>query len=149
MATTSSNAIVNAPIETVWETLARFEDISQWGRGVDQSSLLTDGPPGLGSVRRVQVGRTTLRETITVWEPLQALGYRIEGLPPLVNTASNTWTLETTGTGAGTGTRVTLTGEVEAKGGPLPSRLVARLIGKAGKDLVAGLADEFGHGASA
>lgn len=145
MATTSSNAIVNAPIETVWETLARFEDISQWGRGVDQSSLLTDGSPGLGSVRRVQVGRTTLRETITVWEPLRTLGYRIEGLPPLVNTASNTWTLET----AGARTRVTLTGEVEAKGGPLPSRLVARLIGKAGKDLVAGLADEFGNGASA
>lgn len=137
MATTSSSILVPAPLETVWATLARFEDVAAWGRGVSQSSLLTEAPSGLGAVRRVQVGRSALRETITVWEPLQALAYSIEGLPAIVRSASNSWTLAA----QGTGTRVTLTGEVETKVGGLLDKVVARKIGSANAELLAGLAD--------
>ena len=137
MAQTSSSIILPVPLETVWATLARFEDVAQWGRGVSQSSLLTEAPSGLGAVRRVQVGRSALRETIVVWEPPHALGYTIEGLPAIVTSASNTWHLAS----HGTGTRVTLTGEVETKGGPLLSKLVARKISGANIELLAGLND--------
>ena len=74
MATTASRATVAAPVETVWEALASFADISRWSRTVAQSSLLTVGPPGPGVTRRVQVGRSALRETIDEWnkQPLRS-----------------------------------------------------------------------------
>jgi hypothetical protein len=132
-----STTVVYAPLAAVWDTLACFEDISLWGRGVSQSSLLTEVANGLGATRRVQVGRNALRETITVWEPLRSLGYTIVGLPPVVRQASNTWTLAN----EGSSTRVTLTAEVTTKGGPIIGHLVAGKVGKANKQLLAGLKD--------
>jgi hypothetical protein len=137
MATTSSAISVPVPLETVWETLARFGDVAQWGRGVSQSNVLTEAASGVGAVRRVQVGRIALRETVTVWEPLRALGYRIEGLPAIVRSAGNTWILSADGAG----TRVTLTGVVETKVGRLVDKVVAGRIGKANAELLAGLQD--------
>ena len=135
MATTSCTALIPVGVEEVWAALARFGDISQWGTGVSQSSLLTEASEGPGATRRVQVGRNALRETVTQWEPPCLLGYSIAGLPPVVRQASNTWVLSA----AGEGTRVTLTSTVATKGGPLVSRLVARKLGTAGKQLVRGL----------
>lgn len=139
MATTSSSIVVPSPLETVWSTLERYADVAQWGRGVSQSSLLTEQATGVGAVRRVQVGRIALRETVTVWEPLRALGYRIEGLPAIVRSAGNTWTISADGTG----TRVTLTGVVETKVGRLLDKVVAGRIGKANDELLAGLQDHL------
>lgn len=135
MSRISCTALIPAGVEDVWAVLARFGDISEWGTGVSQSSLLTEALDGPGATRRVQVGRNALRETITRWQPPVALGYDITGLPPVVRQASNTWGLAQ----EGAGTRVTLTSEVTTKGGPLVSRLVARRLGTAGKQLLAGL----------
>ena len=137
MVSTSSTTVIPSAVEVVWASLARFEDISRWGRGVDQSSALTQAASGPGATRRVQVGRNALRETITVWEPPHRLGYTIMGLPQVVREASNTWVLVAEG-GA---TRVTLTTEVHTKGGPVLSHLVARKLGRAGEQLLAGLYD--------
>jgi hypothetical protein len=142
MAKTSCSTVVPVAAEVVWATLARFEDISQWGTGVSQSSILTQRTEGLGATRRVQVGRNTLRETVTVWEPSRALGYSIVGLPPVVREAANTWTL----TGDGDSTTVTLASEVTTKGGPLLSHLVAGRIAKANKQLLAGLVGHVSAG---
>jgi hypothetical protein len=135
MATSSCTALIPLGVEEVWSVLARFGDISEWGTGVSQSNLLTEASDGPGATRRVQVGRNALRETVTHWQPPCVLGYGITGLPPVVREASNTWVLSA----AGEGTRVTLTSAVATKGGPLVSRLVARKLGKAGKQLVGGL----------
>lgn len=135
MATTASGVTVPAPVETVWATLARFADISRWARAVDQSSLLTAGPPGTGTTRRVQVGRAALRETVDIWEPERRLGYTIEGLPAVVTAAHNTWVLRP----EGAGTAVELTGEVETRR-PVPARLVAVRLGRTNDQLVADLA---------
>jgi carbon monoxide dehydrogenase subunit G len=135
MTSTASHVSVAAPVETVWDLLADFAGISGWASNVSQSSLLTTTAPGLGAVRRVQVGRATLRETVVRWEPGRALAYDIAGLPAIVTAARNTWTLEP----SGTGTEVTLTGEVETRGRPLVARLVARQVGKAGDQLVESL----------
>lgn len=136
MATTASRATVAAPVETVWEALASFADISRWSRTVAQSSLLTVGPPGPGVTRRVQVGRSALRETVDEWEPGVRIGYRIEGLPAVVRSAHNTWQLAA----AGEGTDITLTGAIETRGGPVVARLVAGRVGRANEELVADLA---------
>lgn len=136
MTTTVSHVTVAAPVDVVWDLLAGFADISTWASNVSQSSLLTTTAPGPGAVRRVQVGRTALRETVTRWEPGHALAYDIAGLPAVVTAARNTWTLES----SGTGTVVTLTGEASTRGGPLVARLVARQLGKAGDELVRSLA---------
>jgi hypothetical protein len=135
MTSTASNVSVAAPVDVVWDLLAGFADISSWAGNVSQSSLLTAGAPGVGTVRRVQVGRATLRETVTVWEPGRALGYDIAGLPAIVTAANNTWTLAPDGTG----TSVTLTGTVQTRGGPLVTRLVARQVGKACDELTQSL----------
>ncbi|MHB1709926.1 MAG: SRPBCC family protein [Acidimicrobiales bacterium] len=139
MSRTSSSALVPAGVEQVWVTLARFGDISAWGTGVSHSSLLTRGPVGLGSTRRVQVGRNALRETVTDWQPLRSLGYSIAGLPVVVRHATNTWVLA----GRGDSTRITLVSEVTTKGGPLLDRLVAGALGTAGKRLLDGLTNQL------
>src|SRR4051812_39697140 len=136
MTSTASHVSVAAPVEVVWDLLADFAGISSWASNVSQSSLLTTAAPGPGAVRRVQVGRAALRETVVRWEPGRALAYDIAGLPAVVTAARNTWTLEP----SGTGTSVTLTGDVETRGGPLIARLVARQVGKAGDQLVQSLA---------
>jgi carbon monoxide dehydrogenase subunit G len=136
MTSTASHVSVAAPVEVVWELLADFADISSWASNVSQSSLLTTTAPGLGAVRRVQVGRAALRETVVRWDPGQALAYDIAGLPAVVTAARNTWTLERNGTGA----TVALTGDVETRGGPLVARLVARQVGKACDELAQSLA---------
>lgn len=136
MTSTASHVSVATPVDLVWDLLADFADISSWASNVSQSSLLTTTAPGLGAVRRVQVGRAALRETVVRWEPGRALAYDIAGLPAVVTAARNTWTLEP----SVSGTAVTLTGEVETRGGPLVARLVARQVGKACDELVQSLA---------
>jgi len=139
MTSTVSSVSVTASVEVVWDLLAGFDDISSWASNVSQSNLLTATAPGLDAVRRVQVGRAALRETVVRWEPGRVLAYDITGLPAVVTAARNTWTLEP----SGTGTTVTLTGEVETRGGPLVARLVARQVGKAGDELVRSLAEHL------
>lgn len=135
MTSTASHVSVAAPVEVVWDLLAGFADISRWAGPVSQSSLLTATAPGLGAVRRVQIGRAALRETVVRWEPQRALAYDITGLPAVVTAARNTWTLEP----SGTGTQLTLTCDLETRGGPPVARIVARQVGKANEQLVQSL----------
>ncbi len=93
------------PPETVWATLARFEDVAQWGRGVSQSSLLSER--GVGHRRRASsAGRAAppcaRRHRLGAAE---RAGYTIEGLPAIVRSATNTWTLAAHGTDTSVGTR--------------------------------------------
>jgi len=141
MATTASRATVAAPVEAVWEALAVFADISRWARAVNQSSMLTAGPPGPGACRRVQVGRMAVRETVEIWDPGHRMAYRIEGLPAIVVSAVNTWTLTALDQG---GTEITLTGEITTKVPPA-ARLVAGRVGKTNDELVADLVAHVEH----
>jgi carbon monoxide dehydrogenase subunit G len=136
MTSTASNVSVAASVEVVWELLADFAGISAWAGPVSQSSLLTTTAPGLGAVRRVQIGRAALRETVVRWEPGRALAYDITGLPAVVTAARNTWTLEP----SGSGTLVRVACDLETRGGPLVARIVARQVGRANEQLVQSLA---------
>lgn len=135
------STVVEAPIGDVWATLADFGGLSRWGGGVSHSSLLSKATEGLGAVRRVQVGRNTLRESVAAWDPPLRLAYDITGLPPVVRRARNTWSLQP----AAGGTEVRLTSEVDTVGPPVVAKLVARRLAAASDQLLAGLSAHL-HG---
>ncbi len=116
---------IPAGVAEVWAVLADFGDLARWTRPVQHSWLVSDQTNGLGAARRVQVGRMAMIEEIVTWEPERAVGYTITGLPPIVRRATNTWTLEPTGSG----TSATLTSDVDT-GSRLPVSLVARALAK-------------------
>ncbi|HEY5662986.1 MAG TPA: SRPBCC family protein [Ilumatobacter sp.] len=131
--------VVASPSERVWDVLAAFERIAEWAPEVDHSSLLTEHGSGVGAVRRVQLGRMVLTETVRTWQAGSGLSYTIAGLPPVVRSVVNTWQLEP----ASDGTLVVLTTEIDA--GPRPpqlliARAVGRRLGAAGDSMLAGLA---------
>jgi len=130
---------VDASPDEVWAVLADFDRISHWAADVDHSSYLSDQTEGVGTVRRVQVGRTVLVERVTEWDPPRFLAYDLEGLPPVVGGATNRWALRADGSG----TAVLLTSTVDPGVKP-PGRLVApllaRRLAKASDGMLAGLA---------
>jgi hypothetical protein len=136
----SRSLVVGGGIEQVWATLADYGAIHTWARGLDGSSLVGDGPVGMGTVRRVKVGPLRLLETVTAWAPPFEVAYRIDGLPPIARSVVNAWRLEA----VGTSTRATLTTTLEPRGFP-GGRLLAELFGaqlaKTSGELLAGLAD--------
>lgn len=123
----------------VWAALAEFGRIARWAPNVDHSCLATTQAEGVGTVRRVQVGRNALLERVVEWEPGRRLGYAIEGLPPAVRSVTNTWQLDA----MGSSTRVSLTSEVDAGSRP-PQKLVARAAGR----MLAKASDRMLHGLS-
>jgi hypothetical protein len=135
----SRSRIVEAVPDYVWSTLAAFEEISSWAKGVDHSAITSAQKQGVGATRRVQAGRVTVLETIVEWSPPTRLAYAIEGLPKVVRGATNSWQLEP----ADGRTRVTLTSRVDPGsriGGRIAAAVIARLLGRVSDRLLDGLA---------
>jgi carbon monoxide dehydrogenase subunit G len=131
---------IAAPVAAVWKALADFAAISAWAPNVEHSSWTTEQHEGVGTVRRVQVGRFALLERVTEWAEDQVLSYQLIGLPAPAGAVSNTWRLRADGAG----TAVTLTASIDpAVPGP-PGKLIARVLGrqlaKANGEMLAGLA---------
>lgn len=128
--------LLPATRDSVWAVLADFGAISRWGGGVDHSELLSAVNGGIGTERRIQVGRNALREQVVRWEPGRGLSYRVTGLPPRFAVTS-TWELSD----APEGTSVVL--RTEVTGPPFVTQLVARRMGRAGDRLLDGLAQHL------
>jgi len=125
----------------VWAVLADFGALSSWVDGVDHSCLLehTGDGIGVGTTRRVQVGRITLVERITECGPPAVLAYEVEGLPRMVGRVWNRWVVA----GHGPLTRVTLTSTVRIADNPLARAIeltVCRLLARQSDALLDGLA---------
>lgn len=135
-----SRSIAAAP-QRIWDVLADFGGLSSWAANVDHSCLLehrTDAS-GVGTTRRVQVGRETLVERITEIDPPDVLAYAIEGLPRRVRRVANRWTLAS----HGDSTEVTLTTTVEIGANPvagITERALCRYMAKQSDTMLAGLA---------
>jgi carbon monoxide dehydrogenase subunit G len=129
---------VARPSDVVWEVLADFGAISRWAPNVAHSCLTTEQESGVGAVRRVQVGRKALLERVVDWDPGHRLAYRVEGLPPVLRSVTNSWEI----VGANGSTGVTLTSHVDAGARP-PQKVVARVAGRvmarASRQMLAGL----------
>ena len=119
------NRTIAAEAQAIWDVLADFGAVSSWAGIVDHSCLLSpaDQGVGLGATRRVQMGRDTLVERITEFEPPHALAYDIEGLPRQLRRINNRWTLSPTSGG----TVVTTTMTVEIGRNPL-QRLAENVV---------------------
>lgn len=143
MATLSRTRTVAAPPQSVWEVLADFGAISRWAGFVDHSCLLSPAGDdiGIGTTRRVQVGRNTLVERITEFDPPRSLAYDVQGFSRRLRRLSNRWTL----TPAGAGTVVTLSTTIDIG----PSRLqdlaaaaIARVSARQLNRMLTGLAQK-------
>lgn len=144
MATVTRSATIPASADAVWAMLADFAAISQWASNVDHSCLLSDQTEGVGMVRRIQTGRTTVVETVEHWNPGVSLRYAITGLPPVIRSVTNTWTLAPAdGAAAFPRTTITLTTEIDAGTRPPQqgiAKVVGRKLGQASDEMLAGLA---------
>jgi len=131
---------INASSSAVWKHLADFAAIAQWAPNCDHSTWAGDVREGIGAVRRVQVGRIAVLETIVEWQPDAALAYRLTGLPPQAGSVINRWSLESAADG---GTDLTLTTTIDPLPGP-PGRIVAQVLSRqmarANRQMLAGLA---------
>ena len=124
--------------------LADFGAVSSWAEFVDHSCLLEHSADGsaIGVSRRVQLGRNTVVERITDFDPPHTLGYDVEGLPSQVRHLHSSWTLRPTAPGF---TEVTLASAVEIGSNPmqrLAERIFGRITIKQLDLLLAGLAKE-------
>jgi uncharacterized protein YndB with AHSA1/START domain len=133
---------IAAQPQAIWDVLADFGAISSWAGIVDHSCLLSPAVDGVavGAARRVQVGRDTLVERITEFDPPRTLAYDVEGFPRLLRRVSNRWTLIPEMSG---GTVVTLTSTIEIGSGriqQLAERAVCRVVTRESDGLLAGLA---------
>ena len=132
-----TTSIARSP-DHVWVALADFGGIGRWAPNVDHSCLTTERCEGVGTTRRVQVGRNALLERVVEWEPGHRLAYAIEGMPPVVRSVTNTWNLD----GSDGSTTVTLTTRIET--GPRPpqqavARVLGRVMAKASREMLTGL----------
>jgi uncharacterized protein YndB with AHSA1/START domain len=75
---------VDKPASTVWQALADYRGIAQWGPGLSVD-MERDGSPtadGVGAIRVISAPGMRIREEITVFEPGRLLGYRaLSGIP--------------------------------------------------------------------
>lgn len=106
MAAVHRTRTIAAAQHDVWDILADFGAISGWADNIDHSCILVHHADPVGTARRVQIGRNTVVERITEFDPPNALAYDIVGLPRQLRRVGNRWTLRPTADGA---TAVTLT----------------------------------------
>jgi ribosome-associated toxin RatA of RatAB toxin-antitoxin module len=119
---------IAAEPQRIWGVLADFGAVSAWAEFVDHSCLLSPAAEGIGvgTSRRVQLGRATFVERITDFDPPNALSYDIEGLPRLVRHLRSSWTLRPLARGY---TEVTLTSTVDIGSNPV-QKLAERIFGR-------------------
>ena len=143
MADIDRSRTIAADPKEVWDVLADFGSISSWADNVDHSCILNHGSEPIGTTRRVQIGRNTLVEQITEFEPTRALAYDVEGLPKRLRRFNNRWSLRPADDGK---TTVTLTSTVEIGSGPLrklAERVVCRVQVRESDVMLAGLANRL------
>lgn len=114
MFTLQATVCIDAPVATVWDYLARIEDIQLWSKGIISARAVPGHERGVGAERVCDVvGGITLTERWLAWDEGHSFSYEGHGLPG-VRVARNTWTIEPHGT------QTILRSEafVQLKGGP-------------------------------
>ncbi len=140
MIQTERSRDIDATPERLWEVLADFGALASWVPMIQHTCPLSEQTEGVGTVRRVQVQRQTLVETVTIWTPPTTLAYTIEGLPPIAGVPVTTWRL----TPQGASTSVTVSTELDTGRNPvrlLVGRKVLERLGLAAEFMLAGLAE--------
>jgi len=113
MATITQSVTVNRPVEEVWDFIGDFENTTRWSRGVLEARRTSEGPLGVGSTLQTVVKAFGRRRTadylVTEYEPNHAFAFEVTSGPM---TSRARFSVEP----AGAGTRLTASGEAEARG---------------------------------
>jgi len=136
---TERTLAIPADPDAIWAVLADFTTISRWAPKVEHSAPASGAHGGIGAVRRVQVGRLALLETVTEWEPSRRLSYLVAGLPPAAGAVTTTWQISPQNGAA----VASVTSVIEPGPGPagrIASRVVLRALAKAAEAMLGGLA---------
>ena len=86
-ATTSSEVVINAPVERVWAELHDIRDLPPTENLLFQFGIahpmgtVTDGQ-GVGAARLCQLSTGDMPEIVTVWKPGQELRFKVLSTPP-------------------------------------------------------------------
>ena len=128
MPTITQSMTVNRPVEEVWHFISNFENATRWSRGVLEARQTSDGPLGAGSTLQTVVKAFGRRRTadylVTEYEPNHAFAFEVTAGPM---TSRARYSVEP----AGAGTRLTASGEAQARGlykllGPVLVRTLER-----------------------
>jgi uncharacterized protein YndB with AHSA1/START domain len=110
----TSQTMVAAPIETVWDKLSNHVGMSQWGPGitVTMDRVGTDDPNGVGAIRRIASPGPApdIVEEVVAFEAPNLLGYKAQSGTPFPGYAA-----EVRLTPAAPGTHITYTVSSTAK----------------------------------
>jgi carbon monoxide dehydrogenase subunit G len=113
MTTITQSVTVDRPVQEVWDFISNFENTTRWSRGVLEARQTSDGPLGIGSTLQTVVKAFGRRRTadylVTEYEPNHAFAFKVTSGPM---TSRARYLVEP----AGAGTRLTASGEAEARG---------------------------------
>ena len=117
--TIKASRVVNVPREKVWEAAAvRFAKVHEWASTVEHSELkqASRGRVSVGDERSCSTSLGGFRERVlTMNKSRWTFSYEVfEGIPPFVEKAVNTWTVETLGEDT---TRFTMTLVIDVRDG--------------------------------
>jgi len=86
---------INAPVNDVWQKLAKLDDVQNFVDSVTKSYYNSEQKEGVGAARTCEVkGFGTLVEEIVEWKDGESLTYTVAGMPPMVKHAQSNWRLE-------------------------------------------------------
>ena len=135
---------MRASSEAVWKVLGDFGTEHRWTKSLAQCVRDTE-VVGVGTIRtctlpKPLMGRSSVREQLTEYEPGAALAYRLEGAAGPFSSASSRWSTTASADG---GTIVTVEGFLTARSRaarvlvwplarPILRRLTRRVIGELG-----------------
>jgi uncharacterized protein YndB with AHSA1/START domain len=95
-----SEALLQAPPERVFSTLADADSWPRWFRGVRQVTWASPPPHGVGTKRRIVLPLLTADETMVAWEPGRRFAFSIDATTlPLMQRMLEDIRLEPSGDG--------------------------------------------------
>ena len=86
---------IDAPVDAVWKTLAKLDDVQNFIDSISRSVYNTDQAEGVGASRTCDVdGFGTVVEEMVEWKDGEGFSFTIEGGPKMMKSALSTWRLE-------------------------------------------------------
>ncbi|OJJ17264.1 hypothetical protein BKI52_31675 [marine bacterium AO1-C] len=78
----SFKRVINAPQETVWEIITRFEDFHLVAPNIDRVQILSEQTQGTGMIRACGHGQKSWQETCTLWEEGEKYAFEVDTNAP-------------------------------------------------------------------
>jgi carbon monoxide dehydrogenase subunit G len=86
---------IDAPVDAVWKTLAKLDDVQNFIDSISRSVYNTDQKEGVGASRTCDVdGFGTVVEEMVEWKEGETFSFTIEGGPTMMKSALSKWRLE-------------------------------------------------------